>query len=126
MLEKLRNKSLIVIKDGNTIFESEEHRLLPIVKCINENKENMKEAVVIDKRVGLAAAKLFALAEVKEIHTLVASTSAFDYLIGRDIKLEAEKLVDNILNDSHSDICPMEKLAQELSGEELLEKLNKQ
>ena len=125
MLEKLGNNSLVVIKDENTIFKSEEHRLIPIVNCINENKEVMNGAVVIDKRVGLAAAKLFAFAGVKEIHTTVASKSAFDYLIGRDIKLEAEKLVDNILNDSHSDICPMEKLANELSEEELFAKLNK-
>jgi len=125
MLENLGNNSLVVIKDGNTIFKSEEHRLIPIVNCINENKEMMSGAVVIDKRVGLAAAKLFAFAKVKEIYTLVASKSAFDYLIGRDIKLEAERLVENILNDSHSDICPIEKLALELNEEELFEKLNK-
>jgi hypothetical protein len=125
MLEKLGNNSLVVIKDGNTIFKSNEHKLIPIIECINKNKEEMKDSMVIDKRVGLAAAKLFAYAKVKEIYTLVSSKAAFDYLVGRDIKFETEKIVDKILNDSKSDICPMEKLAQELNEEELFEKLNK-
>jgi len=125
MLEKLGSNSLVVIKDENIIFESDEHRLIPVIKCINEHKEAMRDSVIIDKRIGLAAAKLFVFAKVKEIYTLIASKSAFDYLIGRDIKIEAEKLVDNLLNDSQSDICPMEKLALELSEEELFEKLNK-
>lgn len=125
MLDKLGNNSLVVIKDGNIIFKSDEDRLKPIIKCINEYKEEMKDSIVIDKKVGLAAAKLFAFANVKEIYALVASKTAFDYLVGRDIKFEAEKLVNNILNDSQSDICPMEKLAQELNGEELFAKLNK-
>jgi hypothetical protein len=125
MMEKLGNNSLVVIKDGNIIFKSDEHRLIPVVKCINKNKGGMADSIIIDKKVGLAAAKLFAFAKVKEIYTLVASKSAFDYLIGRDIKFEPEKIIDKILNDSQSDICPMEKLAQELNEEELFEKLNK-
>ncbi len=125
MLEKLGNNSLVVIKDGNIIFKSDEDRLKPIIKCINECKEEMKDSIVIDKKVGLAAAKLFVLVKVKEIYTLIASKLAFDYLVGRDIKFETEKLINQILNDSKSDICPMEKLAQELNEEELFEKLNK-
>ncbi|MBW2966789.1 DUF1893 domain-containing protein [Candidatus Woesearchaeota archaeon] len=125
MLEKLGNNSLIVIKDGNIIFKSDKDRLKPIIMCINENKGKMIDSIVIDKIVGLAAAKLFVYARVKEIYALVASKSAFDYLIGKDIKFDTEKIIDEILNDSKTEICPMEKLAQELSEEELFEKLNK-
>jgi len=125
MLEKLGNNSLVVIKEGNVLFESDEHKLIPIIKCINKNKKDMENSIIIDKRIGLAAAKLLVYAKVKEIYTLIASKSAFDYLVGRDIKFETETIVDQILNDSKSDICPMEKLALELNEEELFEKLNK-
>ncbi|MBW2978302.1 DUF1893 domain-containing protein [Candidatus Woesearchaeota archaeon] len=125
MIDKLGNNSLIVIKDGNIIFKSEKDRLRPIVICINENKEKMIGSIVVDKVVGLAAAKLLVFAKVKEIYALLASKKAADYINDKCIKFQAEKIVENILNDDKSEICPMEKLAEELSEEELFAKLNK-
>lgn len=124
MFEKLENNSLVVIKDGKVIFKSDKDRLRPIILCINQNKEEMVGSIVIDKIVGLAAAKLFVYAKVKEIYALVASKSAEDYLKNKNIGLQTKKLIKNILNDDKSDICPMEKLAKELTEEELFEKLN--
>ena len=80
-------------------------------------------SIVVDKIVGLAAAKLFVLAKVGEIYTKVASKSAFDYISDKDIKFAAQEIVDKIMNKSNSDICPMEKLASELTEQELFGRL---
>ena len=125
MIDKLGNNSLIVIKEGEIIFKSDKDRLRPIIICINENKEKMVDSIVIDKVVGLAAAKLFVYAKVKEIYTLLASKKTADYLNDKNIKFQAKKIVENILNNDKSEICPMEKLAEELNEEELFAKLNK-
>ena len=122
MLEKLGNKSLVVIKQGKVIFESEHGRLRPIVECIKNNKEAMEGSVVIDKIVGLAAAKLLVFAKVGEIYSKIASRTAVDYLEGR---IHAEKVVEMIMNDNSDEQCPMEKLAEKMEGKELFEKLNK-
>jgi len=123
MFEKLGNNSLIVIKNGNIIFQSDKDRLRPIILCINQNKKEMVDSIVIDKIVGLAAAKLFAFAKVKEIYALVASKSAEDYLKNNNIKFQSKEIINNILNNDKSDICPMEKLAKDLTEEKLFEML---
>jgi len=124
MFKKLENNSLVVIKDGSIIFKSDKDRLRPIIICINQNKEKMINSIVIDKIVGLAAAKLFVFAKVKEIYALVASKSAENYLKNKKIRFQTKEIINNILNDNKSDICPMEKLAENLTEEELFYKLN--
>lgn len=120
MIEKLGNKSLVVLKNGIVIFESDKERLRPVVDCMNHN--DMGGSVVIDKVVGLAAAKLFDFAEVKKVYAVTASKRAVEYLSER---IMAEKVVERIMNDDKTEICPMERLAEKLTGKELFEKLNK-
>ena len=119
MIEKLGNNSLVVIKDGNVIFSSSEGMLSPIIACINKHKNEMEDSIAIDKVVGLAAAKLLTYAKVKEIHAKIASKPAVNYLK----TINAENIVEKIMNTSQQ--CPMEKLAETLTGEQLFEKLNK-
>jgi len=119
MIDKLGNKSLVVLKEGEVIFESEHPRLRPIIECINAH--NIEGCTVLDKVIGLAAAKLLDYAKVKEIYTKVASKSALSFLN----TIHTEKVVDMIMNDNKDEQCPMEKFAKTLSGAELFEKLNK-
>lgn len=125
MIEKLGNNSLVVIKNGKIIFSSDKDRLRPIIICINQNKLAMQNSIILDKVIGLAAAKLLVYAKVKEIYSLVASRSAVSYLSENGISIKAEKVVDKILNNDKSDLCPMEKLAETMTEKELFEKLNK-
>jgi len=119
MIDSLGSKSLVVLKDEKVLFESEHDRLRPIIECINTN--NIEGCTVIDKVVGLAAAKLLEFAKVKEIYAKVASKNAIEF----SKIINAEKIVDIILNETGDEQCPMEKLAQKLTGEQLFEKLNK-
>ena len=97
--------------------------MLVVFSHNEEHNQDMMGSIAIDKIVGLAAAKLFVLSKVSEIYAKVASKSAFDYISDKDVKFAAQKMVDNIMNDSNSEICPMEKLASRLTEQELLDQL---
>ncbi len=106
-----KNLSLIVKKDSRIIFQSSGEMLHDLLRCIKTHKEEMKNALVVDKVVGLAAARLLVFAQVKEVHAFIASGPALSYLQKRGIPIYAKKIVRNILNKDKTDMCPMERRA---------------
>ena len=84
----------------------------------------MKGAVVFDKIVGLAAAKLLVYGNVAEVLTPTISRDAKKYLQKNEVKLNFKKEVKNILNCHGNDLCPMEKLCREKALKEFLRNLS--
>jgi len=123
MKDILGSNTLVVIKNGRIIFTSDEKRLKPVISCIISHEEEMEGAQVYDRVTGLAAARLLSYVRVSEIHTLTASIHAKNYLAEKDIVFTAEDIVAEILNDSRTDTCPMEKLAQDIVDSELYDRL---
>lgn len=116
--------SLRVEKDGEIICESRDAMLKPLFACLARQREHMRGAVVIDKVVGRAAALLMILARVGQVITPVASESAKKLLDAAGIPLFAHKIIPVIMNRDRTDLCPMEKMANEFdSPEEFYQKL---
>lgn len=103
--------SLRVVKSGIVIFESTGKMLKPLLECLSNYKNDMEQAVVIDKVIGRAAAMLCVLGKVQQVITLVASKSAQTVLDKYGIGLYAEKSVATIMNHDKTGLCPMELLA---------------
>jgi hypothetical protein len=103
--------SIQIEKDGEIIFESAEPMLRPLYHCITEKLELMKGAVVVDKIVGRAAALLCVLGKVSEVYTPLASETAVALLTKNGIRIEAKKVISQIMNRDNSGPCPMEKMA---------------
>ncbi len=110
---KKNNISILIEKDGETIFESYDPMLKPLFVCLLEKREEMAGATVIDKIVGRAAALLMTLGKVKEVYTPLASETAQAVLDAAGIALHAEKLIPYIVNRDNTGMCPMEKMANE-------------
>ncbi len=111
--------SLVLIKNKKVIYSSKESGLKPLVECVNKFK--LKNCVLYDKVVGLAAARLIVYSKmISNVITPVCSKQAKELLTKNKIKIEAEQIVDNI-------DCPMEKMAIETEDNELFfkELLNK-
>lgn len=106
-----KNLSLIVKKDSRIIFQSSGEMLHDLVACIKKHKKEMNNSIIIDKVVGLAAARLLVFARVKEVYAFIASEPAIKYLQKRNIAIHARTIVKNILNKDKTDICPMERRA---------------
>jgi len=101
--------SLYIEKDGQVLFQSEDHMLKPLIQAIKE--KNLKGAVVYDKLVGRGAALLFVYAKIAKVFTLTASKNALTVLKENQIPITTKTVVDNIMNNNGTDICPMEKLS---------------
>lgn len=103
--------SVRVKKKDLIIFESKDPMLKPLYDCLNEKREQLVGATVIDKIVGQAAAFLCVLGQVNAVYTPVASESAKKTLEAQNIRLKAERIIPQIMNRDNSGPCPMEKLA---------------
>ena len=114
-----KDYSFVLIGNKKVIYQSKSQRLAPLVFCLKRYRKEMKGAVVYDKIVGLAAAKLLAYGRVAEVWTSIVSKRGLKYLRENKIKVEYKKEVKNILNKKSDDICPMEKMSKGKSEKEI-------
>ena len=103
---KLENHSLLVYKDGNITFQ-DEHGIKPLL--IQIEKKGLKNAIVIDKVVGKAAALLMVYGKVKQVHTNIIAKDAIKVFDKYNIEYSYVELVDHIQNNKKDGLCPMEQ-----------------
>ena len=102
--------TLIVRKDNRTIFKSNDSGIKGLVLAFK--KGFLKDAVVYDKTVGLAAAKIAVFSKVKELHSLLASRLAVVFCRKQEVPLKALKIVGKIYDSQNKKECYLEKMAQ--------------
>ena len=103
-----RGKTLVVAKDGVIVFMSEERMIAPIESVLASNAGLLDGAVVADKVVGKAAAKLHAEAGVRKIVTPLVAEKAKLWLEARGIVVDAAEVVPKILNRDRTSECPLD------------------
>jgi len=116
----LRGKelSLVVVKRGRIIFESNLKGLSGLILAIDTLGLNLHYSSVADKVVGKAAALLLAYSHIGEAYAEVISKDGLETLDEYGIRVEYSSLIPRILNRRGDDICPFEKLSQNLSSPE--------
>lgn len=107
-----KNYSFVLIKNNKIIFKSKNQGLKPLVFCLKKHEKEIRGAIVYDKVIGLAAAMLLKWGGVAEIWTPLMSSNAKKYLRGKKVRIIFKKEVKNIFNKDRSDLCGMEKLAE--------------
>lgn len=103
-----QGKTLVVAKDGVIVFMSESRMIAPVKEAIAEKGGLLKGAIVADKVVGKAAAKLHAEAGVRKIVTPLIAAPAKTWLESRGIAVDAGEVVPMILNRDRTGQCPMD------------------
>lgn len=121
-LLKEENATLVAVNDGE-IFVSHDRGVAPILNKIDENPQFFRGASVADKVIGKAAAMLLSKYGVNEIHAVLVSEKALDYLKGKPTKITFDTAVDHIINRDKTDMCPMEKCVLNTDNEEEAEAL---
>ena len=96
-LEKPR-LTLVVIKDDRELFRSQKRGMLPLIDLLETNMNKLVGTTVVDRVVGVAAAKLLLWQHVKPIDTLVASARACDLLRHSGIELNCQEIVPRIVD----------------------------
>lgn len=104
--EKLENHSLVVYQKGKISFQ-DEHGIQPLL--IQIKKKGLKNAMVVDKTIGKAAALLMAYGKVKQVHTNIIAKSAIPVLEKYKIKYSYNEVVEYIQNATKDGLCPMEQ-----------------
>lgn len=111
--QQLNTHSLVVVKDGRTsVYDG--RGIKPVVDYLE--KDNFDGAFVADKVIGKASALLLVYGKVQEVYTPAISKPAVKVFEDNNVKYSADKIVDNIINRTGTDLCPMEKKVQNIDN----------
>jgi hypothetical protein len=105
------NLSLVIVKNGKVVFETRKQGVSGFLQAIEKLTQNLVEASVADKIVGVAAAMLCVYSEVSSVFALTVSEGGIRVLEDNNIICLFDNKVSSILNRSKTDVCPFEKLA---------------
>lgn len=86
-----------------------------LLYLVTNRPDFAKRAFLADKVIGKGAALLAVKGGFAEVYGELMSRHALDMLITAGITASFTTLVDNIINRSGTDICPVEKLVADVS-----------
>lgn len=82
MAENSRNYSLVLKKGGRVLFRSRQRGLRPLVRCVARFSGRLEKAVLEDKVVGMAAARLISFSGmISRVEAGAISEEALGYLL---------------------------------------------
>lgn len=102
-------QSIALIKNNKVIYTDRSRGVMPLLKLLADQPDLLKDALVVDKIIGKAAAMLLTLGGVKEIHTYMLSRNGRAFLEAHHIPVTAQCDIDMIQNRQKDGICPFEK-----------------
>jgi len=103
--------SFVVAKNGKIVFKTKKQGLTGFLHAIEKLPQQLNEASIADKIVGVAAAMLCVYSKVTSVFALTVSDVGINLLKDKNIECFFEKKVKNILNRNKTDVCPFEKIA---------------
>ncbi|SCZ81923.1 DUF1893 domain-containing protein [Acidaminobacter hydrogenoformans] len=114
-IQSLKDQGLTMMVQvkGETLHTSVERGIKPLYMIYTKGVRFEDGALLIDRVIGLGAARLAAALGVTQIWTLVMSEPAHDYLMSVGIEAKCERLVEHIQNREGTGACPVETIAME-------------
>lgn len=107
-------KAVVLAKDGVITHQLEGSGVKPILDLLKEGA--LKDAIVVDKIIGRAAAAACVEGGAKKVVASVMSEGAKAFLNAHGIPASAEKLVPVIINRKGDGQCPMEMKVKDLTN----------
>lgn len=115
-----KNLTLVAVKNGNVIFESQERGIKPMYILATEKRILAKDSAVADKVIGKGAALLCAHIGVKKLYTDLISHSAREVLTRYGIEYEYGSTCEYIKNRDETGNCPIEELSMDIEDPTVL------
>ncbi len=112
-MKRLENQglNLLVLKNGEPVYSSGKGGMAPLLDAIDRlGLSALRGSTVVDRIVGKAAALLISYFGAKDVYAGLLSRGALVVLEKHRIRYASEKVVDNIMNEDKTDICPFEKM----------------
>lgn len=102
-----------VVCRGDTVYTATERGVKPLLNWVNEQKD-LSGFSAADRVVGRGAAFLYCLLGVKVVYARIISQPAAEVLEHHGITVEADLLVDGIINRKGTGPCPFEAAVMEI------------
>lgn len=99
----------VLVRDGKICYVERGRGVSPLLNVYDLHREEMKDAVVVDKVIGRAAASIAICGKVKHVHGEIMSEDAVEFLKENGITASHTLLVPRILNQKRNGLCPLEK-----------------
>ena len=109
----LKDNSLALVKNEK-VYLSDLKGVKPLLDFLKNNVD-LKGFSLADKVIGKGVAFLILKAKIKNVYTKIISKPALDLLIKNDIEVYYDLLVENIINRTKTDLCPIEKVVLEVN-----------
>ncbi|MBR0323403.1 MAG: DUF1893 domain-containing protein, partial [Bacteroidales bacterium] len=81
------NHTIVIYKSDASVVVSDDRGVAPLMKLLNEDREQLRDSLVADKVIGKAAALLMVYAGVKEVFTPTISAPAVMVFEKHNVKL---------------------------------------
>ena len=104
-----------MIKDNAIANMEQASGIAPILSLYE--KGELRDAVVVDKIIGKAAAHLLVLGGVRACYGMTISSSAVKLLRSRGISVEYDNCAEHIINRRGDGLCPMEDAVKDITND---------
>ena len=112
--------AIVIVKKDRVLFNSKGRGIKPIYLAITRLGNTLNGASIADRVLGRAAAMLCQHVGIKEVYAGVISKSAIGLLSKGEIVFSYRESCPYILNRDGTDLCPIEKMAQDIDNVEVL------
>lgn len=107
--------ALVLVKDGVIISYGKGRGVKPLLERLETRPEDLKDAWLIDKVIGRAAAAIALKGGVKRVHALMIAEGAVTLLQEKGVHVSFDEKVPMILNRDKTGSCPMEAAVKDLT-----------
>ncbi|WP_270469903.1 DUF1893 domain-containing protein [Catenibacterium mitsuokai] len=98
------------------MYDSHLRGVAPILNPMKKDIYYFKDAIIVDKVIGKAAAMLLTLSKVRYVYAYVISESAIEIFNQYHISYDYTKRVPYIINRSKDGMCPMEQAVNNITN----------
>ena len=112
-LIRQQKATCVVIKKGKIVNIESGRGVRPVLSLYEQGM--LKNAIVVDKIIGKAAAMVLVLGGVRVCYGETMSRAAFDFLNAHGVRAEYGTLTERIINRQGDGICPMEQTVAEIN-----------
>ncbi|MCC8123010.1 MAG: DUF1893 domain-containing protein [Oscillospiraceae bacterium] len=113
-----QDATCVVMRDGVVIHKASGNGVKPLMALVDGAPELLRDAFVIDKIIGKAAAMLLVKCGASQVHGVVMSEAACAYLERHGVAVSFGRCIDVISNRTGNGICPLEQSVLEIDDPE--------
>lgn len=106
--------SCVLIKDNRIVHTANGHGVAPLILTYENEPELLKDAFVVDKIIGKAAAMIIVLGGAKEAYGEIMSATACEYLAKHGCKISYSERIELVANRLGDGMCPLESSVLEI------------